>query len=399
MTAGLHHRWRGTRRRPAPASGRATRALDVCCGTGDLALELAGAGRPGGAGRRLRLLRADARRSRARRRGRPTGGARSPSSSGPTRSSCPTTTAASTPSPSASAPATSPTSTAGLREMAPRRAPRRPRRRARDHARRRGRRSRPSSRSGSTGSCRCIGRLAGDSDAYSYLPELGQALPAPARLAASDGRCRPRDVRWTILRRRDHRDPRRRVEPGERDDALAAAGAGAAVDAICAPPGCRRGCARSSAGSARRSPAADRRDARRRRRHDRRRRQAAAAAARLPLRRRRDAGDARPVRAGAAVELVHMATLVHDDVLDARRAAPRACRPSSPRGRRGRATATGDLLFSRAFAELAATAARRRACARCSAPARRSRAGELLQRAGRLRRRASRRALPASAAS
>jgi geranylgeranyl pyrophosphate synthase len=60
------------------------------------------------------------------------------------------------------------------------------------------------------------------------------------------------------------------------------------------------------------------------------------------------------VRAAAAVELLHMATLVHDDVLD--RSPLRRGRPTVfARGGASAATATGDLLFSRAFAELAAT--------------------------------------------
>lgn len=60
-----------------------------------------------------------------------------------------------------------------------------------------------------------------------------------------------------------------------------------------------------------------------------------------------EAGDA-AVRAGVAVELVHMASLVHDDVLDRaplRRGLPTVYASSG----RERATALGDRLFSTAF--------------------------------------------------
>jgi len=63
-------------------------------------------------------------------------------------------------------------------------------------------------------------------------------------------------------------------------------------------------------------------------------------------------GEAAAVRAATATELVHMATLVHDDVLDdapLRRGAPTVFATAG----RERAVATGDLLLSRAFALLA----------------------------------------------
>jgi geranylgeranyl pyrophosphate synthase len=61
------------------------------------------------------------------------------------------------------------------------------------------------------------------------------------------------------------------------------------------------------------------------------------------------------VRGAVAVELIHSATLVHDDTLDA---APlrRGRRTVFASGGRPAATAIGDLLFSRAFAELAGNA-------------------------------------------
>lgn len=69
-------------------------------------------------------------------------------------------------------------------------------------------------------------------------------------------------------------------------------------------------------------------------------------------------GGEEAVRAAAAIELVHMATLVHDDVLDA--APLRRGRPTvAATAGRDRAAAVGDLLFSRAFALLAANDERR----------------------------------------
>lgn len=66
-----------------------------------------------------------------------------------------------------------------------------------------------------------------------------------------------------------------------------------------------------------------------------------------------DGDDAGLIRAAVAVELVHSATLVHDDVLDA--AALRRGRPTvwATAGRDG-AIAAGDYLFARAFGELVA---------------------------------------------
>jgi geranylgeranyl pyrophosphate synthase len=85
------------------------------------------------------------------------------------------------------------------------------------------------------------------------------------------------------------------------------------------------------------------------------------------------------LRVAVAVELLHSATLVHDDVLDA--AELRRGRPTvGASAGRGIATATGDLLFSRAFAELAGT--RRADAVRVLSDAASAlAAGELLQRA------------------
>jgi len=89
-------------------------------------------------------------------------------------------------------------------------------------------------------------------------------------------------------------------------------------------------------------------------------------------------GEERLLRAAVAVELVHSATLVHDDLIDG--AQLRRGRPTvaAAAGRRV-AVATGDLLFSRAFAELARNedAAQLRALSEASSALAE---GELLQR-------------------
>ncbi len=84
------------------------------------------------------------------------------------------------------------------------------------------------------------------------------------------------------------------------------------------------------------------------------------------------------VRAAVAVELVHSATLVHDDVIDG--AQLRRGHPSvvAQAGRR-MAVATGDLLFSRAFAELTLNAEVEQLSALSDASSALA-AGELLQR-------------------
>jgi octaprenyl-diphosphate synthase len=90
-----------------------------------------------------------------------------------------------------------------------------------------------------------------------------------------------------------------------------------------------------------------------------------------------DGGES-AVRGATAIELIHMATLVHDDVLDdapLRRGRPTVAATSG----RDRATATGDLLFSRAFA-LLAEAGERRAIELLSAASVSLARGELAQR-------------------
>ena len=85
------------------------------------------------------------------------------------------------------------------------------------------------------------------------------------------------------------------------------------------------------------------------------------------------------LRSAVAVELIHGATLVHDDVLDG--SPLRRGRPTVfAAGGRSMAIATGDLLFSRAFSELAGVGSVQavRVLARAT---RELAAGEVMQRA------------------
>ena len=89
-------------------------------------------------------------------------------------------------------------------------------------------------------------------------------------------------------------------------------------------------------------------------------------------------GEERLVRAAVAVELVHSATLVPDALIDGaqlRRGHPTVAAVAG----REVAIATGDLLFSRAFAELACNADAAQLCALSDASSALA-AGELLQR-------------------
>jgi geranylgeranyl pyrophosphate synthase len=89
-------------------------------------------------------------------------------------------------------------------------------------------------------------------------------------------------------------------------------------------------------------------------------------------------GEARLVRAAVAVELVHSATLVHDDLIDGARLRRGHPTVAAVAGREV-AVATGDLLFSRAFAELARNEDAAQLCALSDASSALA-AGELLQR-------------------
>ena len=188
MTAGLHHRWR-ERAADLAALAPGNRALDVAAGTGDLAIELARRVAPDGSV--IGTDFSDQMLERARAKSDAVTG------SGRTRSRSRTRTTASTPRPSASAPATSPTSTAGSRSW---RAwcspggrvvileittPQKP----------------PLSFFFSLWFDRIVpalGKLAGDPDAYAYLPSSVKRFPGPEALGGKLAAAGLTDVRWIL---------------------------------------------------------------------------------------------------------------------------------------------------------------------------------------------------------
>jgi ubiquinone/menaquinone biosynthesis methyltransferase len=172
-----------------------------------------------------------------------------------------------------------------------------------------------------------LGKVSGERDAYSYLPDSVRSFPRARPLARSMHEVGLREVRWLLLA-----GGIIAIHAGTREDSSGAlvARAERELQAAIAGHGDElSGAARDTlaAGGKRLRPL-------------------------LVFLCGGNDGAVPLVRAAAAVELVHMASLVHDDVVD--RATLRRGRATvySDSGR-DVATAAGDFLFSRAFAVLA----------------------------------------------
>ena len=215
-----------------------------------------------------------------------------------------------------------------------------------------------------------LGRLAGDSAAYSYLPSSVRRFPGPEQLAERMAAAGLVDVRWIADRRRHHRDSRRHPGPegiGIVNTAQAQLGAvlGAGGDElarllaraekrlveVAAGHGVELGryaAGTLSAGGKRLRPM-------------------------LVFLCASEDGDRFLVAAGAAVELLHMATLVHDDVLD--RAPLRRGRPTVFATVAARPPPQPGICSSRARSRSWPPRAAPTPCGRCPQRRRPSRAG------------------------
>ena len=217
MTAGMHHRWR-ERAADRAELGPGDAALDVCCGTGDLAFELARRVGSSGRGGRLRLLGADARAGAGEGAdGRGDGGSQVRVRVGRRARASLRRRARSTPSRSASGSATSRTSERGLARDDARAEAGRPAGDPRDH---------PAPAPAALDLllavvrpawCRCSARSPATATPTATCPSRCERFPPPAELAAIMDRRRARADPLPDPRRRDHRDPlRRQREPRRR---------------------------------------------------------------------------------------------------------------------------------------------------------------------------------------
>ena len=186
-----------------------------------------------------------------------------------------------------------------------------------------------------------LGTLAGDRDAYTYLPESVKRFPPPEGLAAVMDRAGLERIRYTVLAGGIIAIHSGRARPATRRAEL--------VNRSRVPPPVTQVLDAASSWLPRRMAAVEERLAALVGSHGERLGAEAGATLAAGGKRLRpmlvllcggpEAGDG-AVRAATAVELVHMATLVHDDVLDAaplRRGQPDRRRPLRPRrGDRGR---------------------------------------------------------------
>ena len=326
MTAGLDRRWRRITIDETVRAG--DRVLDACCGTGDLAIAARARGADVvGLDFSERMLER-ARREGARDRVGPGRRARASVRGRVVRRGRPSASASATSTISKRACASCGACCARAAGSGS----------SRSRCRAAG--SRRSTACGSTASCPRSARCCPAASAYTYLPASVRRFPPPDELAALLERCGFERVRYRHVRRGYRR---------------AARGRGRLSTTLVGDPRGRRsrGVPRRDRGAARahRSraiPGSSRRSG------TRRSPPAASGCGRCSSSSRRRRASEPSLAAGVAVELVHMATLVHDDLIDRAHFRRGKAAAWSVYGADA-ARATGDYLFARAFAELAAT--------------------------------------------